>query len=73
MLVEFSAENHRAISERQTFSMVAAEADVIDRLEPLDHLAETGVVSVSRAVVDACIFGASGSGKMSHVTEEERD
>ena len=53
--------------------MVAAGADIIDRLEPLDHLAETGVVSVSRAVVDACIFGASGSGKMSHVTEEERD
>ena len=67
MLIEFSVENHRAISERQTFSMVAAGADIIDRLEPPYHVAETGLASVPRAVVDACLFGANGSGKTSLV------
>ena len=50
MLIEFSVENHRAISKRQTFSMVAAGADLIDRLEPPYHVAETGLASVPRAV-----------------------
>lgn len=65
MLIEFSVENHRAISKRQTFSMVAAGADLIHRLEPPYHVAETGLASVPRVVVDACLFGANGSGKTS--------
>ena len=67
MLIEFSVENHRAIRERQTFSMVAAAADVVDRLEPPYHVAETGLASVPRILVDACLFGANGSGKTSLV------
>ena len=63
MLIEFSVENHRAIRERQVFSMVAAGADVIDRIEPPDHVAETGLASAPRILVDACLFGANGSGK----------
>ena len=67
MLVEFSVENHRAISERQTFSLVAADENVIDRLEPPYHVAKTGLVSIPRILRDACIFGANGAGKTSLV------
>ena len=63
MLIQFSVENHRAIRKRQTFSMVAAGADVIDRLEPPYHAVETGLASVPRVLVDACLLGANGSGK----------
>ena len=73
MLIEFSVENHRAIRERQTFSMVAAGADVIDRLEPPYHAVGTGLASVPRILVDACLFGANGSGTTSLVTAEQRD
>lgn len=67
MLVEFSVENHRAISERQTFSMVAAGEDAIDRLEPPYHVAKTGLVSIPGILRDACLFGANGAGKTSLV------
>ena len=67
MLIEFSVENHRAIRERQTFSMVADEADVLDRLEPPYHAVGTGLASVPRILVDACLFGANGAGKTSLV------
>lgn len=67
MLIEFSVENHRAIRERQTFSMVAADKDTIDRLEPPHHVVETGLASVPRILVDACLFGANGAGKTSLV------
>ena len=73
MLIEFSVENHRAIRERQTFSMVAAGADVIDRLEPPYQAVGTGLASVPRILVDACLFGANGSDKTSLVTAEQRD
>lgn len=67
MLIEFSVENHRAVRERQTFSMTAADEDAIDRLEPPYHVIETGLASVPRILVDACLFGANGAGKTSLV------
>ena len=67
MLINFSAQNHRAIRERQTFSMVAADKDAIDRLQPPDHVVNTGLKSVPRVLRNACIFGANGSGKTSLV------
>ena len=60
MLVEFSVENHRAVREKQTFSMEAEDADAIDRLEPPHHVVETGLASTPRILVDACLFGANG-------------
>lgn len=73
MPIEFSIENRRAISERQPFSMVAAGVDVMDRIEPSYHAVRTGLASAPRILVDACVFGASGFGKTSLVTAEERD
>lgn len=67
MLIDFSVENHRAIREKQTFSMVAADEDTIDRLEPPYHVVETGLTSVPRILVDSCLFGANGAGKTSLV------
>ena len=67
MLIEFSVENHRAIREKQFLSMVPADADVVDRLEPPYHVAETGLSTVPRILIDACLFGANGSGKTSLV------
>ena len=68
MLIEFCVENHRAIREKQTLSMIPVEADDIDRLDfwPC-HIAETGHPAVPRLLIDACIFGANGSGKTSFV------
>ena len=65
MLIEFCAENHRAIREKQIFSMVPAPADVIDRQEAPDHVVETGHPEIPRLLIDACLFGANGSGKTS--------
>ena len=65
MLIEFCAENHRAIREKQIFSMVPAPADVIDRQEAPDHVVETGHSEIPRLLIDACLFGANGSGKTS--------
>lgn len=67
MLIQFSVKNHRAIREKQTFSMVAADKDTIDRLQPPDHVIRTGFKSVPRVLRNACIFGANGSGKTSLV------
>ena len=67
MLVEFSVENHRAVRERQIFSMVAADEGDIDRLESPRHVAKTGLSSVPRILVDACLMGANGAGKTSLV------
>lgn len=67
MLIEFSVENHRAVREKQTFSMEAEDADAIDRLEPPYHVVETGLASMPRILVDACLFGANGAGKTSFV------
>lgn len=65
MLIEFCVENHRAIREKQIFSMVPAPADVIDRQEAPDHVVETGHPEIPRLLIDACLFGANGSGKTS--------
>lgn len=67
MLIEFSVENHRAVSERQTFSMVAADENAIDRLEPPNHVVKTGHALIPRILADACVFGANGAGKTSLV------
>ena len=64
MLVKFSVQNYRAISERQTFSMIA---DDIPRLEPPYHVAHTGFAGVPYILRDACLFGGNGSGKTSLV------
>ena len=68
MLIEFCVENHRSIREKQTFSMIPVEADDIDRLDfwPY-HIAETGHPAAPRLLIDACLFGANGSGKTSFV------
>lgn len=68
MLVEFSVENHRAVRERQTFSMIAADDGVIDRLEPPYHVVKTGLASLPRILVNACLLGANGAGKTSFVS-----
>ena len=67
MLIEFCVENHRAIREKQIFSMVPEDADDIDRLHWPFHLAETGHPAIPHILVDACLFGANGSGKSSFV------
>ena len=67
MLIEFCVENHRAIREKQTFSMVPAGASIIDRQESPDHVVETGHPAIPRLLIDACLFGANGSGKTSLV------
>ena len=67
MLIEFCVENHRAIREKQLFSMVPEDADDIDRLNWPYHVAETGHQAIPRILVDACLFGANGSGKTSLV------
>lgn len=67
MLIEFCVQNHRAIREKQTFSMVPEEADDIDRLNWPFHMAETGHPAIPRILIDACLFGANGAGKTSFV------
>ena len=67
MLIEFCVENHRAIRERQIFSMVPEEADDIDRLNWPYHMAKTGHPAIPRILVDAYLLGANGSGKSSFV------
>lgn len=69
MLVKFSVQNHRAIRERQTFSMVAD--DIKERLEPPYHVARTGFKAAPFVLRDACLFGGNGSGKTSFVNAIE--
>ena len=64
MLIEFSAENYRAIREKQTLSLIPND---IERLEPPHHVADTGIPAAPRLLLDACLFGANGSGKTSFV------
>lgn len=67
MLIEFCAQNHRAIREKQIFSMVPEDADDINRLDWPYHVAEFEHPATPRILVDACLFGANGSGKTSFV------
>ena len=67
MLIEFCAQNHRAIREKQLFSMIPLEADDIDRLNWPYHVAKTGHPAIPRILIDACLLGANGSGKTSFV------
>ena len=62
MLIEFSVENHRAIREKQTFSMVAS--DHVERARP-HRAVETGFENAPRVLTSACIFGPNGAGKTS--------
>ena len=71
MLIEFCVQNHRAIRDRQTLSMIPLEADDIDRLHWPCHLAETRHPAVPGLLIDAFIFGANGSGKTSLVAAME--
>ena len=71
MLIEFCVQNHRAIREKQTFSMVPEDADDIKRLDWPYHVAETRHPAVPGLLIDACIFGANGSGKTSLVAAME--
>ena len=72
MLIEFCVQNHRAIRERQTLSMIPIEADDMHRLDfwPY-HVAKTTHPAVPGLLIDACIFGANGSGKSSLVAAME--
>lgn len=72
MLIEFCVQNHRAIRERQTLSMIPIEADDMHRLDfwPY-HVAKTTHPAVPGVLIDACIFGANGSGKSSLVAAME--
>ena len=67
MLIEFCVENHRSIREKQVFSMIPVEADDIDRLDWPYHVAKTGHPAIPSILIDACLFGANGSGKTSLV------
>ena len=67
MLIEFCVQNHRAIREKQIFSMVPEDADDIKRLDWPFHVVETGHPSIPRILVDACLLGANGSGMTSFV------
>ena len=67
MLIEFCAQNHRAIREKQFLSMIPLEADDIDRLNWPYHVAKTGHPAIPRILIDACLLGANGSGKTSFV------
>ena len=62
MLIEFSVENHRAIREMQTFSLVAS--DHVERARP-HRAVETGFGNAPRVLTSACIFGPNGAGKTS--------
>ena len=64
MLVEFSVENHRAIGERQTLSMVP-DCDGVGRREALRRAVETGHPAIPHLLPEACILGGFGSGKTS--------
>ncbi|MBP2166995.1 AAA15 family ATPase/GTPase [Erwinia toletana] len=58
MLIEFSVENYRSISERQTLSMVAQKSrDNNDNVMPLD---DSGKVDIVRS---AAIYGPNAAGK----------
>ena len=72
MLIEFRVQNHRAIREQQTLSMIPIKADDIDRLSfwPY-HVAETKHPAVPGLLIDACIFGANCSGITSLVAAME--
>ena len=67
MLIEFCVQNHRAIREKQIFSMVPEDADDIKRLDWPYHVAELEHPAIPRVLVDACLLGANGSGKTSFV------
>ena len=72
MLIEFCVQNHRAIREMQTLSMIPIEADNIDRVDCWPyHVAEIKHPEVPGLLIDACIFGANGSGKTSLVAAME--
>ena len=71
MLIEFCVQNHRAIREKQIFSMVPEDADDIDRLHWPCHVAETRHPAIPGLLIDACIFGANLSGKTSLVAAME--
>lgn len=62
MLIGFSVENHRAIREMQTFSMVAS--DHVERARP-HRAVDTGFDNAPRVLTSACIFGPNGAGKTS--------
>lgn len=62
MLIEFSAANHRAIRERQTFLMAAGEDT--ERTRPNRTLG-TGFAYAPRLFASACIVGPNGAGKSS--------
>lgn len=64
MLIEFSVENYRAFSDKQTLSLVASAA--VERLSP-DQVVKTGFTAVPLVLREACLFGANGSGKSSLV------
>ena len=71
MLIEFCVQNHRAIRDKQTLSMIPLEADDIDHPDWQYHVAETKHPAVPGLLIDACIFGANGSGKTSLVAAME--
>ncbi|KAF0115999.1 MAG: RloA protein [Rhodobacteraceae bacterium] len=68
MLIQFTVENHRAIRERQTFSMVAEGASSKTREEVV---VETGISVAPTVLRTACLFGANGSGKSSLIEAME--
>ena len=71
MLIEFCVQNHRAIREKQTLSMIPLEADDIDHPDWQYHVAETKHPEIPGLLIDAWIFGANGSGKTSLVAAME--
>ena len=64
MLIEFSAANHRAIRERQTFLMAAGED--AERAGPHRTLG-TGFAYAPHLLASACIVGPNGTGKSSFI------
>ncbi|MWP38291.1 AAA family ATPase [Rhodobacter sphaeroides] len=62
MLIEFSVQNHRAIRDKQTFSMAASATT---QRAGHGHVLETGVAAIPFILSEACIFGANGAGKSS--------
>ncbi len=63
MLIEYSVENFRSISEKTTFSMVPSK----ERKKAENLIRVDGVTGVTKLLKSAVIFGANASGKTNQI------